>query len=719
MGHRNPAGRPSRAATRDLGVPAQRPDDTVAYPEAYGLSGLAAPHETFAPITALGPIAEAEMFRSIAVSAPDGVVAADPDGRVVWVNEAAAALFGWAAADLVGQPLTILVPERVHAEAFELRRRVIAGEPITPLVTTGLRRDGSTFPLSLVPAIRRTPAGQVLGMSAILRDLTEEAQVRRDLTEALARSHARFDQVSKPQALLDLEARFVAVNDAACRLFGWRRDQLLGRDARTLVQAVDLPTATVQLEKLATGASDAVSYEVVARRADRTELPVLIDVSLVRDRDGTPRELAVFARDLSDLAQAHERVEAQDAFFRGVYRRAADPAFALDAEGKVLYASPAFTRVFGYQPEQVRTSLDFLHPDDVPRVRAAISRLETVDGGSDRLVVRGRDITGRWRWFEAVTTNYLRDPSIGGVVVNLREVTAEITAREDLRRSEERYRAIVETAQEGILLLDPRGDVLFGNEKMAEIFGIDPIALGEANAFDLFEEQDRTVVRGTHGPEHFEVGYAHPDGSRRILSVSASPLAGDDGGEVGSLGMVSDVTTAREAEAELRYQALHDSLTGLPNRALLVDRLRMAEARQHRSGDPGGLAVIFLDLDHFKLVNDSRGHEAGDRLLVDAATRLIAAVRDTDTVARLGGDEFAVVCERSTPEEVELVAERIQRALTAPFELDGGLVSVGASLGIALSPPHDPADLLRFADAAMYASKAGGRGRTSTYDRSD
>ena len=670
--------------------------------------------------------AEAEMFRSIAESSPHGVVAADPDGLVVWANDAAATLFGWPAGTLVGHPVTVLVAVTVRDQALELRRRVLAGEPIATLTTVGLRRDGTTFPLSLVPAIRRTPEGRLLGMSAIMRDLTEEQQVQHDLTEALARSHARFDQVAKPQALLDLDARFVAVNDAACRLLGWRRDQLLGRDARDLVYPVDLTSATVKLERLTAGETDATSYEVVARRSDGSEMPVLLDVSLVRDRSGTPRELAVFAQDLSEVADAQERVRTQDAFFRALYRRAADPAFAVDADGTMLYASPAFTRVFGYRPEDARThaAFSFLHPDDRAPVQRALARLLTAPGRTDRLVTRGRDVTGRWRWFEAVATNCLDDPGIAGIVVNLRDTTAETLAREELRASEERYRAIVETAQEGIIVLDPKGLVLFANEKISAILGVDQTALVGADLLDLLDLEDRDRVadrlreRSTIGPEQFEVRYGHPDGTRRILSVAAGPLTDDRGGPMGSLGMVSDVTLEREAESELRHQALHDALTGLPNRALLVDRLAMAAARQQRDGAPG-LAVMFLDLDHFKLVNDSRGHEAGDRLLVEVAARLAAAVRETDTVARLGGDEFAVICEDSTPAEADTVAARIQDALRQPFDVGGEHVYVGASIGIATSPPHSVADLLRFADSAMYTSKAGGRSRTTTYDGSE
>ncbi len=312
-------------------------------------------------------------------------------------------------------------------------------------------------------------------------------------------------------------------------------------------------------------------------------------------------------------------------------------------------------------------------------------------------------------------------PGVAGMVSSLRDVTTETEARGRLRASEALFRAIARTAQEGIIALDPDGAVLFANDTMAEILGVTPERLHASGPEAALEPDEarrmlqRLGSRGSVGPEHYEADYRHPDGGQRILFVAASPLNHDDGTPIGSLGMVSDVTAARRAEAELRHRALHDSLTGLPNRALLVDRLAMAAARQHRDGAQG-LAVLFLDLDDFKVVNDSRGHDAGDRLLQAVAARLEHAVRETDTVARLGGDEFAVICEDTVAVDAAAVADRIQDALGRPIDLDGEHLYASASIGIALSPPYGVPDLLRLADLAMYDSKAAGRGQVTTYE---
>jgi diguanylate cyclase (GGDEF)-like protein len=184
---------------------------------------------------------------------------------------------------------------------------------------------------------------------------------------------------------------------------------------------------------------------------------------------------------------------------------------------------------------------------------------------------------------------------------------------------------------------------------------------------------------------------------------------------VNQLGRVVERVRARD---ELSHQALHDSLTGLPNRALLLDRLAHALERQRR--EPSFLAVIFIDVDNFKLINDSLGHDAGDRLLVTIARRLRRMIRPDDTAARFGGDEFIILCDRLPSEEVAVdVTERILAGLAAPVSLDRNneaVVRASAGIAIARGPDASPEALLRDADSAMYRAKEAGRGRYQVFD---
>jgi len=208
------------------------------------------------------------------------------------------------------------------------------------------------------------------------------------------------------------------------------------------------------------------------------------------------------------------------------------------------------------------------------------------------------------------------------------------------------------------------------------------------------------------------------DGSFVDVSLTGSPIYGDDGNVVGIASIGRDISDRKRLEQELSHQAVHDSLTGLPNRALLADRLSQALAGAVRRD--ALVSVLFLDLDQFKAVNDTNGHLVGDELLVEVAERLRTAVRPSDTLARFGGDEFVIVCEDADVAEAQCIADRLMTALKDPIEIAGSLHYVSASIGIATSPPleADASSLLRYADTAMYDAKARGRARSRVFDAS-
>jgi len=209
-------------------------------------------------------------------------------------------------------------------------------------------------------------------------------------------------------------------------------------------------------------------------------------------------------------------------------------------------------------------------------------------------------------------------------------------------------------------------------------------------------------------------------GDRRVVVVNGQPLFDPDGRKLGAVIAMHDVTERKQAEARLTRQALHDALTRLPNRLLLLERLRHALARAERH--PASVAVLFMDFDHFKVVNDSLGHQVGDQALIAAAERLHAAVRPGDTVARLGGDEFVVLCEDlASDAEATALSQRLQEVVAGSplLVVDGTEVVMTASVGIAVAAPGDgPEDLLRNADTAMYRAKQRGRARHAVFDDS-
>jgi diguanylate cyclase (GGDEF)-like protein/PAS domain S-box-containing protein len=295
-------------------------------------------------------------------------------------------------------------------------------------------------------------------------------------------------------------------------------------------------------------------------------------------------------------------------------------------------------------------------------------------------------------------------------------------AREANEAGEARFRSLVQHSSDIIIVVDRAGEIRYVSPAVERVLGIAPKEALGRSLLSFVQPDDAEQAAESLANSHATAGTVGPttlralaaDGGLRRLECMATNLL-DDPSVAGIVVTVRDVTERAALEAQLVHQAFHDPLTGLSNRTLFRDRVGHALSRDVRLTQ--GVAVLFLDLDDFKTVNDSLGHAAGDRLLRVVAERLLNATRGCDTVARLGGDEFGVLIENArTEEDAVIVAERVVQALRMPVPLDGQAVLVGASVGIALARPEDGAEeLLRNADMAMYKAKQRGKSTHETF----
>ncbi len=316
----------------------------------------------------------------------------------------------------------------------------------------------------------------------------------------------------------------------------------------------------------------------------------------------------------------------------------------------------------------------------------------------------------------------------GGLERSLRYAIAAQRTRVAVAESEERYALALRGANDGIWDWDLRSGRFYCSPRGQELLGYapedTPDAIGEW--IGRVHPDDRAALRAgldahvAGETAHFESEHRlrAPDGAYRWMLARGLAVRDASGRATRVAGSLSDVTARKRIEARLQHDALHDALTGLPNRVLFGDRLEQALRRAARREEEVSCAVLFLDLDGFKIVNDAFGHQTGDELLSAVARRLESAVRPGDTVARMGGDEFTVLLEElSSVHEATLVAERIQATLADPFRIAGQDLQIGASIGIALgSAGVGPKELIHEADVAMYRAKAGGRGRHEVFD---
>jgi diguanylate cyclase (GGDEF)-like protein/PAS domain S-box-containing protein len=410
----------------------------------------------------------------------------------------------------------------------------------------------------------------------------------------------------------------------------------------------------------------------------------------------------------SEVASRSDAASAE-AYFRSLVENARDVIHVINADSTTRYITPSVRYLLGWEPEDLIGGLavDLVHPDDVEPVRQALRLDRNVARGGARLQFRVRHRDGGWRIFEAVGRNLLDDPDVRGIVVNSRDVTERHRAEEEAFR----LAAIPQGNPNPILEVEARGGLAYVNPA-AEALARE---LGFRSARKLLPPNHVALVR-----ECLRTGESLPDvevqAGGRLLSwvYHPQPL-------LGAVHLFADDATDRKrTEARLVHQALHDTLTGLPNRKCFMDRLGAALDRR-RAGKGAPFAVLFLDLDRFKVVNDSLGHHVGDELLIAVAERLRGCLRENDVVARLGGDEFAVLLEDVDGEEgAAAAAERIATAVASPVELGRHEVFTSASIGVVLDriEEHErPEHLLREADVAMYRAKANPATRYELFDR--
>jgi diguanylate cyclase (GGDEF)-like protein/PAS domain S-box-containing protein len=305
------------------------------------------------------------------------------------------------------------------------------------------------------------------------------------------------------------------------------------------------------------------------------------------------------------------------------------------------------------------------------------------------------------------------------------DMTERREAEAGRREAEARFRQAFVNASIGMCLVDLTGRFLQVNPALCAMLDYTEADLVGATVMRVTHPDDveksvaaieacRSGQISTHADEK---RYVRSDGAVVWARLATSIVRGDAGEALYLVSTIEDVTARRAAVEALTHQALHDSLTGLPNRALLLDRLRLSQARLART--PSVNAVLFIDLDGFKSINDGLGHDVGDQVLVKIAARLRQAVRPSDTVARLGGDEFVVLCEGlNDPQSADEISTRLERAVSKPLNIAQDDIAVTASIGIALveSAEATPDEMIRDADMAMYSAKSRGKNRTEYFD---
>ncbi len=400
---------------------------------------------------------------------------------------------------------------------------------------------------------------------------------------------------------------------------------------------------------------------------------------------------------------------------------ASDVAVVIDATGVILAVSASAETLLGYAGHTVlgRNVIEFLHPDDLDRAAGLLAVAEEIAGQTRSVETKVLHAEGYWVPFEFLPRNMLATDGL--IVLTGRDVADRRRLQARTEADEKRFRALATSAPIAIFHIDLDGNCEFVNDRWTHLSGQsfdEALGQGWISVVDRKDQLKFAAIRGNSersGTMNL-VLHTKPGLRRSVVGRWTALFDEDHGHKTGYVGTMEDVTEQLAMEALLMHQATHDALTGLPNRVIMNEHLTHGIARAERSGDRIG--VIFVDLDRFKVVNDSLGHEAGDRLLAAVASRMTGSLRASDIVGRFGGDEFVVIAEGSDDTWVTELTARVQAIFAAPFELGiGQPYSCSASIGIAISVAGStPETLMRDADAAMYRAKERGRGRAEQFD---
>ncbi|MCG2584755.1 MASE3 domain-containing protein [Massilia sp. TS11] len=653
---------------------------------------------------------------AIVTSSQDAIFGTDAEGRITSWNAAAARLFGIEEDAALGQPLARLLPEFWSDEKTRLDIARYSGARSLFFDTSCKRPDGE--PLEVAVSVSRlgTEEESESGWSHIVRDIGPQKTTERALLSEKKRLETILETASDGIHILNNKGFVVDANAAFLTMLGYQRKDI-GTLHVTDIDNNDDPARIQQRLSELIGKQSFAVWETRHRRRDGSVVDVEISASGI-DIDGegflyaASRDITQRKRAEQALRNSEDRLrrllDAAPIAVRVATHEGRSVEFANDAYRKLIQADSA--HLLGTDPVRY-----YANPDDYHDILRALAAGE---GVNNRLLeMRTPDGTNKWVMASFHMMEYEGEQSVLGWMY---DVTA-------LKAAELRQRltaSVFTHAREGISITDAQGNIVEVNATFCDITGYtrDEIIGKNPRLFqsgrqthDFYRTLWESLLRDGHWSGELWNRRKNGDIYACLLSIAA---VRDENGELlHYVSVFSDITQYKQHQSQLEHVAHYDGLTNLPNRVLLSDRLRIALARAQRAQRP--VAVVYLDLDGFKAVNDQHGHAVGDALLVVLAQRMQAALRAGDTLSRVGGDEFvAVLADLDKPEACEPIISRLLQAASEPAHIEGQRLQISASIGVTLFPLDggDADQLLRHADQAMYEAKQGGKNRYHMFD---
>ena len=661
-------------------------------------------------------------YRTVLEEIQEGYYELDLKGNYTFVNDAICKVLGYSPDEIIGMNFKAILAEEQIEDAYKIWGAVYQkGQIVKYHLLTNICKDGTRIDVinSIAPLYDK--AGKIIGFKGIARDITERKQIEERLTHSEEKYRNILEEIKDGYFETDLDGNFTFVNSAECEKTGYSKEEFLKLNYR---QIQDEKTANKMRETFVklykTGISvQLLNTEILSK--DGVKLFSEISVSLIRDSAGKPVGFRGISRDVTKRRQMEETIRQSEERYRTIIEEMDEWYLETDLAGNLLFFNDSIVRAMRYS----ETILEGTNYKNFMRKEQADDIFKLFHHVYQTLTpIKNYPFKFVWPDGEIAYTEISIFPKLDSEhnIFGFRAVGHEITERrkmdEAIRQSEEKYRSIINEVDEWYFEIDLDGNVVFINDAVVRSVGYTKERIIGLN-YKSFISKDRSsdiikafrnVYDTAESVNNFPYELVLPSGAVSFFEISIFPKKDHDGRIIGFRGVGHDITERKRSEEKLNYIATHDLLTGLPNRMLMMDRLKMAMAQAKRTEQK--LALLMLDLDNFKAVNDSMGHMVGDELLKEIALRLSGRLRQNDTISRLGGDEFIILLPAiDQAEDAVEVAKIVLESFEQPFFCNEHLISCTISIGIAIYPDDakDTEALLKNADAAMYYVKAHGR----------
>lgn len=680
-------------------------------------------------------ILERALFQELFESAPEGIVLLDIEDRVVRVNPEFLRMFGYTREEVIGEKINdLIVDEVLREEASELSRRVVNCE-VARKETVRYRKDGSMLHVSILGNPVVLGEGQI-GVYGIYRDITDQKLAEETLRQSEEKYRTIIETIEDGYFEVDLKGRFLFFNEALTRILGYSRKTLSRMSYQDFTTAKTASGVFREFNRVFSSGEPNLGFSWEARTRQGEIRSLETSVSLVRSRKHVPVGFRGIVRDVTERNRTEAALRESEERYRIMAENTGQLVYDYDLASGEIHWTGAIEKVTGYSPEEFgRVDIDGwterVHPDDRKR---ALNHLDAAARSGGHFHHEYRFLAKSGRYVHIVDNgSFLTDQ--GGESYRMIGTMSDVSER---RRQESALSHEKELAQvtlhaigDGVIRTDADGRVEYLNPVAERLTGWTlPEASGRpiAEIFRVTTEVSRMPVQ-----DPLQRCFEHPHGAdlesgtilvsrcgrEYAVEDSAAPIRNDQGEMAGAVLVFRDVSERRRITQEMAYQAAHDALTGLYNRRKFEQVMDQLLREQRRQGDIH--AMLYMDLDQFKIVNDTCGHHAGDELLRQLSVLLSEQFRDSDTLARLGGDEFGLILHKCTTDKAKEVAGKIIRLVNKfAFSWDDCSFTIGLSIGIvAIDGQADVAAVLKAADQACYAAKDQGRNRIQLYHPDD